>query len=789
MKSYFIFLSRNKLYTAIQAFGLSMALGFVILFASYARTEFMVGKSQALNDELYVIGSSKMIAMTVGTGPEICPKIPQIKGFTRVGETRPWDVLAGENTFTTKAMAIDSTFFQYFNYELRGVAREKVLESPTEILVSEEFAKRAFPDADPIGKTLRLLGQDEPLTIVGVVEIFDTDDFFSPVEILFSMKVEEQSRAWLDNFGSIVIFVTLHKGASVEETKNALLEKYLETWQFWKREPVDGNYISGVSLTPLSECYFANLGRNSGFRNGSEEMVWILLGVAIVLLVSAVFNYVNLTTALIGKRAKELATRRLLGDTVSQIVGRNLMESFVFTAGCFVLGCMVAVIARPWFEELLKAEIGIFSDLVSILTAVALLLLVSLMAGLIPAIIVSRFKPIDVVKGAFRFQSKMRLSRVFIVLQNLISTALIAIGIVMVAQMHYLATLPMGYRTEGLVQIFTLTYSTYTEQLRPIYDRLLAMPEVKRVGWIHQGPWACQTNGIQEKSETGDAVTSWVFYSQMDTTCMSMLGFEVVEQYCEPDNDKHWITEDTRDRYKISAENPNVGGQIEGTACYPVCGVIKDYRSWDPVSGNSMTDGHNMISVSINPNSAASMLVELSEDGMKDIPATKQKMLATCRAVTKEMVGMEKDFMMCTVDEILDEPMKELENMLAMVLCFMCISTLISVLGMFAMSISYTEQQSKQIALRKVMGATVMNASWHLARPFLILSLLAAMLSLPLILKGTEIYLELFPNRISSTWWAIVIAVVLTLLLALVSIAWQTLKVARRNPVESIRRE
>ncbi len=190
MKSYFIFLSRNKLYTAIQAFGLSMALGFVILFASYARTEFMVGKSQALNDELYVIGSSKMIGMTVGTGPEICPKIPQIKGFTRVGQTRPWDVLADENTFTTKAMAIDSTFFQYFNYEVRGVAREKVLESPTEILVSEEFAKRAFPDADPIGKTLRLLGQDEPLTIVGVVENFDTDDFFSPVEILFSKKVE-----------------------------------------------------------------------------------------------------------------------------------------------------------------------------------------------------------------------------------------------------------------------------------------------------------------------------------------------------------------------------------------------------------------------------------------------------------------------------------------------------------------------------------------------------------------------------------------------------------------------
>ena len=790
MKSYFVFLKRNKLYTAIQVFGLAVALGFVILLASHARTEYMVGKTQTMADKLYVMGSHRLAGLTVGTGPEICPKIPRIKGYTRVGGIRPWDVKVGENSFSTNAMALDSTFFQYFDYDLRGCDRKKVLASPTDILVSEEFAKRAFPDGDAIGKTITLLGQEEPLTIVGVMETFDEDDIFTRSEIFYSMQVEEQNRAWLDNFGSIVTFVTLNEGASVEEVKEALLDKYMEVWStFWTREPKDGSFIGGVSLTPLEEFYFCNIATNSGFRHSDVTMVWILVCVALVLLVSAMFNYVNLTTALIGKRAKEIATRRLLGDSMAEAVGRNLLESLVVTAGCFVFGCMVALIMRPWFEELIDLEIPLFGDLFSILAAVALLLVVSLVAGLIPAVIVARFKPIDVVKGSFRFQGKMRLSRVFIVVQNLISTTLVAIGLVMLAQMHHLATLPMGYRTEGLVEIESYTYSPYVDQLTPIRDRLLDMPQVKRVGWAMNMPWGCQTNGVQEKGSGDESVQSWAFFSAMDTTCMGMLGFETVEQYCAPEDGKHYVAEETRDRYDVSADNPMVGGQIPGTSSYPVCGVIKDYRSFNPVDGNSMGDGHNIIAVLVNPTFAGRMMVELSEEGMKDVEESIKQMQETCRAVTKEACGVEKDFDIRTVDDILAEPMEELESLLLIVLCFMFVSVLISALGLFAMSISYTEQQSKQIALRKVMGATVAGASWQLARPFLLLCLLAAVLSTPLAIKGSQMYLELFPNRIGFPWWLLVVSVLVTLLIAFLSICWRTLSVARRNPVESIRTE
>jgi ABC-type antimicrobial peptide transport system permease subunit len=294
---------------------------------------------------------------------------------------------------------------------------------------------------------------------------------------------------------------------------------------------------------------------------------------------------------------------------------------------------------------------------------------------------------------------------------------------------------------------------------------------------------------VKEKGSTDEPVSSWTFYSAMDTTCMSMLGFEIVEQYCAPEDGKHYVTEETRDRYGVSADNPLVGGQVSGTASYPVCGVIKDYRSFNPVSGNSMADGHNIIAVMMNPSRSASMMVELSEEGMKDVEESIKQMQETCRAVTKEACGVEKDFDIRTVDDILAEPMEELENLLLMVLCFMFVSVLISALGLFAMSISYTEQQSKQIALRKVMGASVAGASWQLARPFLLLCLLAAVLSTPLAIKGSQMYLELFPNRIGFPWWLLLVSVLVTLLIAFLSICWHTLSVARRNPVESIKTE
>lgn len=782
MKSYLVFLGRNKLYTAIQIFGLSVALGFVILLLSYARKEYMVGKTHPLSEEIYVAGTGNALAMTVGTAPELFPEIPQIKEWTRVGYPMLLPMMVNDKLFSTDALAVDSTFFSFFGYELQGADRRKLFSSVTDIIISRSFANKVFPDKDPVGSIMYVKDKDTPCTVIGVVEDFDGDDIFKPADILISMSFEEDRRDWMSEFGSICSFVKLADGTTDEDAKQALLKAYKRQWNFWPDEP-DGDYsLSGVSLTPLCDVYFTELLHQ--YRSGNKNLVLTLLAVALVLLVSAMFNYVNLTVALAGKRAKEIATRRLLGDSVWQVVGRSLTESFLFTSVCFLLGCLVAVLSRPGFEKLLDAEIVFLADAASIAVGAVTLLMVAILSGVIPAVIVSRFKPIDVMKGSFRLLNKMWLSRFFIVAQNVVNIVLVALGLTMAAQMYHLHNLPMGYNTKHLAVVdFAQGHGGLTfKNCSKGYEMLKSLPCVKRIGVFRTMPWTANTSSQNIKDEQGIDVPLWMSVSCMDSTCFSMLGFDVVEQYVVPGVDKVWVDTEARDRLKLSEQRIRLLNR-------DVCGVVNDFRSYTAMSSPGKQDIHNVL-MQLDPNGyITGFLVEmhdsLSTSGTKAFDAVK----ACCDEIQK-MVGYETVFEMAkTVEDILAEPMKEQRNTMKLVICFMLLFLFISALGMLAMSVSYTEQQSKQIALRKVMGATVEGAAWELSRPFLLLSLLSSVIAVPISIKGMREYLEPFYYRIDFPWWVLVVAVLVSLSVAVLSVLWQTLSVARRNPVESIRTE
>ena len=158
MKSYFVFLKRNKLYTAIQAFGLSVALGFVILLASHVRTEFTVGTTQPMAKELYIAGGENTVGMRAKTAPDIFPNVPQIKGWTRAGNNSSSEYSVEGEMVKLSMMEVDTNFFQFFDYKLVGLDRKKVLPAEDEIIVSESFVRKYFPDEDPIGKTIKQFG-------------------------------------------------------------------------------------------------------------------------------------------------------------------------------------------------------------------------------------------------------------------------------------------------------------------------------------------------------------------------------------------------------------------------------------------------------------------------------------------------------------------------------------------------------------------------------------------------------------------------------------------------------
>ena len=774
--TYLRFLSRNKLYTFIEVFGLSVALGFVILLASYARTEFSVGAKQPLSRQLYVIGAGNSFGMTLGTSEEFFPSVPEIKAWTRISYGGTADVMVGDDYYQAAEISVDTNFFKFFDYRLTGCPKDNVLENEDEVILSESFAKKVFGNEDPIGRTLSA-GKDQ-WTVVGVVEDFGPTDVFKQYDLFTSIKRAQKRFAWMDNFGNTIPIVRLDEGTDVEKVRDDLLKKYLGYWNFYKADNSDNAFLWGASVTRLDKVYFSDLKSYSCIRTGDKKQVGLLFIVALVLLISAIFNYINLTVAQTGKRAKEMATRRLLGESSRNILARYIAESFAFTVGCFAVGCLLAYSFKPLFDRILNADIVLTPDLTTVLWAVLALVVISVISALLPALLVSQFKPIDVVKGEFRFKNKMIFGKMFIVLQTVFSTVLIAMAITMTAQVSYLVELPYGYETKDIIQVNSYALGFDRGPQEALQARLKALPQVKDAGLGINSPAACGANGLHDSD---DNLSGWLRLAQMDTTSLRILGINVLEKYSELTSPKVLLTETSKRNLGVTAEHPFAGGSYTNGE-YEICGVIPDFRANNALFEPMENEQNSIRIIDENYPYACIQLLRITGDRSEAMEAVN----AACMEFARETLGIPADMESYYLDEKLVDDLKGTRNTMLLVISFMVMAILISALGLFAMSLYYTEQQSRQIAVRKVFGAEVGSAVWTLSKSFMLMSVTAVVLAAPLAVWGITYYLQGFYTKIAFPWWAIILASLISLLISLLSVLGQTYTAATRNPVKTL---
>lgn len=774
--TYLRFLSRNKLYTFIEVFGLSVALGFVILLASYARTEFSVGAKQPLSRQLYVIGAGNSFGMTLGTSEEFFPSVPEIKAWTRISYGGTADVMVGDDYYQAAEISVDTNFFKFFDYRLTGCPKDNVLENEDEVILSESFAKKVFGNEDPIGRTLSV--DKSKWTVVGVVEDFGPVDVFNHCDMFTSIKRAQRRFAWMDNFGNTIPIVRLDEGTDVEKVRDDLLKKYLGYWNFYKADNSDNAFLWGASVTRLDKVYFSDLEEYSCIRTGDKKQVGLLFIVALVLLISAIFNYINLTVAQTGKRAKEMATRRLLGESSRNIVARYIAESFAFTVGCFAVGCLLAYSFKPLFDRILNADIVLTPDLTTVLWVVLALVVISVISALLPAMLVSHFKPIDVVKGEFRFKNKMIFAKVFIVLQTVFSTVLIAMAITMTAQVSYLVELPYGYETKDIIQVNSYALGFDRGPQEALQARLKALPQVKDAGLGINSPAACGANGLHDSD---DNLSGWLRLAQMDTTSLRILGINVLEKYSELTSPKVLLTETSKRNLGVTAEHPFAGGSYTNGE-YEICGVIPDFRANNALFEPMENEQNSIRIIDENYPYACIQLLRITGDRSEAMEAVN----AACMEFARETLGIPADMESYYLDEKLVDDLKGTRNTMLLVISFMVMAILISALGLFAMSLYYTEQQSRQIAVRKVFGAEVGSAVWTLSKSFMLMSVTAVVLAAPLAVWGITYYLQGFYTKIAFPWWAIILASLISLLISLLSVLGQTYTAATRNPVKTL---
>jgi len=540
------------------------------------------------------------------------------------------------------------------------------------------------------------------------------------------------------------------------------------------------SFLESLSVERLDEIFFKEYdGNPQAYRHGDIGTLRILLLVGLLLLLSAVFNYINLSFALTGKRAKEMATRRLLGEEKNSIMLRQIAESILFTALCFGVGLLLAYAFVPSFNRLINDPDVPVSILMRPGYVIAYLLFIALtgtVAGLLPALLSCRFSPIDVVRGTFRRQAKMTFSKVFILLQSALAVFLLAMALVMEAQYRLSMNRPLHANIED---IYYLRVQSRSDQ-GPLADALAALPCVRRIGFSQGAPGA-RTGGQFSLTRDGSEIMYRTF--KMDSTAFEIFRFEKLKDFEAPKFNAVWFGEAAYAATGFDDEYHDISQTLSQRTrgCEYVAGVIRDF----PVNlSNAGAEDYLFVSVMKREDLMwGGWVIETVGDRTEARKAIRQVYEDWSRTNIASVA--DNDYL----TENYREALRPARNNMRLLELFMLLAILISLLDLLAMSTYFADERAHDIAVRKVFGGTIETEARRTIRDYMLLVVIACVIGIPAAVWAAQEYLKDFIYRLEGYWWIFVVAVVITLAVSLLSVLWQTLRAARTNPATELKKE
>ena len=794
MKSYLKFLSRNKLYTAIEAVGLAVSLAFVILIGSYVVQQYEVAHESPQWKRTFVLGSDEFLGLTYWDKEELEMNIPEVAAATHLALLWEPVIEFGDDKFRGSGMETDPAFFDVFpQYQIvEGSIQDFV--GLKDILISESLANRIARDGESIiGSVIHVNESDR--TIKGIFADFD-NAFFMPCDVIANIK-DSWAATQSKNFNSIGNYSTWYRVrddadlSDVEAKVKALLHKNYD--EIWKAERVEKWHPYR-----MDDAFFHSGNGTGTTRIGNRRMLGLLTVVVLLLLLSAVFNYVNLSLALTGKRSKEMATRRLLGADKNGILWKYFGESVSFTAICFVVALVLAYLLTPLMNNLVTAGdpelavAGIGDTAVKItflmkpgyIAAYLIgILILGTVCGLLPALVASRFEPIDVIKGSLRRRSKMVLSKVFIVVQNVLAVFLIAMALVMEVQMKHMLTRPTHAALDNL---YYIEYAARDYDMAKLFlDKVQELPFVTQVGMGRGMPgYIFMIQGMQVDAEHHVDMPMIL----CDSTYFRLLGLEIQEDFGHPLTHTLWMSESAFRAAGVSDTTTVFPRRINVNGAQPefIGGVVHDFPTSAASSGESNPCGAIIVTRSEELRYSNCLLIGTTGE----YNSYEEQILAAYREYRLEQSGTEETAW--NYGFVRDLNYKQLEperRTLRLVELFAVLSVLIALLGLLAMSTYFADENTKQIAIRKVFGSDVTHETWRNVRSYMILTGMACALGIPLAIWAARVYLQRFAYRIEGYGWVFVLAVVISLAIAFGTVLWQTLKAAKTNPAVELKKE
>ncbi len=796
MKYFFRFLKNNPLYAVINVVGLALSLMFVILIGDYTYRQFSIDKWHKNHERIYVLGTENgnSLLSWPDCAHSLKDRYPEVEDVCCVymhngkikHEDRVYEEAQGDNA--GNIMLADSNFFRFFDFKMIDGDRETALDSPEKCVVTESLAKALFPDGNALGQPLQIEGTryvfvsddngdpyDSSLvyTVSGVIKDLDKTVFLNETAVIANFERAPQVLGYrLRNdlmasgpLGSTLSFLMMRPGASLEDKIEDLTSYCIESI------PVFNFYgNTKAAIIPLDDLMFAPQNTGAGLQTGDKSLLGILLAVVLAILLFAVTNYINLTVANTGFRAKEMATRRLLGSDGLGISLELIGESTLMVFISFIIGGALALLLEDKMAVLFKGKIDILKDINFSTVSVSLvfIILTGVISGIMPTVSLSRYKPIDVVKGSFRYHSKMVLCRIFIILQNVITMTMMTATLTILLQMNHLVKAPLGYNTENIYRVS----SDNPEVLR---NTLKSQPFIQGIGSFSGTSLDGNYRSMSTRKDK-DNNNLLVYLTTWDKEFIDIMGINLVKDN-HLSGDVKYINEELAGKLSLGDGESEVtwgDGKV-----MQVAGIFSNFHM------TNILDPYQPFMITVkDTDEIEDPNFMVKTDGSPDARKKLCDLIKEVDGTTEDL-----DWKLQSVDDNIKASLNEEKNTMRIVSIFTGVAVLISILGFIGMSLFFIRQRKKEIGVRRIMGSTTNEVLSLLLTKFCAPLLVSFIFAVPLSWFIMDKWLESFSYRIGLSPWIFIASGAVSLLIAVVSIFFQTLHAAHSNPADAIRAE
>ena len=786
---------KNKVFSAINIFGLSIGLACCILMFLLIQHELSYDKFNVQAKNIYRItsvmdgtdGKWNLAITPAPWAPLMKKDYPEIKNFVRLLKDEKATVgqTGEQHYYENDLLYSDSTFFDVFSFSLSKGNAALALEQPNSIILSKETAIKYFGEADPIGKTLEInsFGRNFNVQVTGVANDIPSNSHFTFNGLISLQTLGDLSNLWsFHMFQSYVLINNTASKAGLEKKFAGFVNKYIIN-----NPAADGK--QDIFLQPLSSIHLHSQMVGEIGTNGSATYVYVFTGIALFILLIACFNFTNLSTARSVSRAKEVGLRKVVGAERRQLIGQFLGETTLLAVIALILAVIIAAIALPVFNQLSQRELSILdgNNYGLLFLLVALVLFVGLLAGIYPATVLSSFKPVEVLKGKFQKSFKgIAFRKVLVTFQFAISIALVAGTILVFKQLQFLQTKKLGFDKDN-VAIITLPRDTDSAKLQSLKLSLLNDPSVTSVAAASSVPSAnIPVNLVNDGSiDLKKSSSMQMLFTDNDfirTMKMKIVaGRDFTGSYATDKSEGFVLNEEAVRKLGWQNAEQAIGKTFQWVQpnvvlkTGKIIGVVQDFNITPLKSPVQPLVMHYF------PGRFQYLYVRFNgSNGSNAVDAVGEKFKA---------LYPNQFFEYSFLDETLNALYASEKKLSKIFGYFSFLAILIACLGILGLSLYSIQQRIKEIGIRKVLGANVMSITSELMKEFFKPVLIAAVIATPVAWYGMSKWLEEFAYRIQINWMVFVFSAVIVFTIAILTMSFQAIKAAKANPVKNLRTE